>query len=54
MTPERVINLLESISYSQHDPEKREACEKAIEVLKYVERVKAQLERDLERRMRNE
>ena len=58
MNPDRIIEILNQLAAEQYSTnagtERVEALQKAVEVLKYVERVKAQLERDLERRMRND
>ena len=58
MTSDRIIEILNQLAAEQFNTasgtERVEALQKAVEVLRYVEHVKAQLERDLERRMRNE
>jgi hypothetical protein len=58
MNPERIIEILNQLAAEQFNTasgtERVEALQKAVEVLKYVELVKVQLEKDLMRGMRNE
>jgi len=58
MTSDRIIEILNQLAAEQYSTnagtERVEALQKAVEVLKYVECVKVQLEKDLMRGMRNE
>ena len=58
MTSDRIIEILNQLAAEQFNTqsgtERVEALQKAVEVLKYVELVKVQLEKDLMRGMRNE
>ena len=58
MNPERIIEILNQLAAEQFNTasgtERVEALQKAVEVLKYVEFVKVQLEKDLMRGIRND
>lgn len=51
MTADRIIELLQELSTEQYDTpagrERREALDRAVEALKYLERTKLELERRL-------